>query len=269
MQAGSGFLVVYDGSYAGFLSAVFEIFRLRLDVASIVSEGENSGDLFRQSVSIETSAEQASRVSKALRERVGDDVSKLLCRAFLSGEEGIELRLYAYIRAVFKPYRGFDARNPLSAEMAPLLKIASSVVREIDLYYGMVRFQKVDGELYAARILPKYDIVTMLGSYFRHRLPDQQWLIYDDIRHYGIFYDLHSVAEVEIPGFKLPEDGDVRALEWVEYYRASFIKERRNPKLLRQNLPVRYWDALPERRAKARVGLGNPEVSSKPALLKC
>lgn len=263
-QAEAGFVVVYDGSYAGFLSAVFEIFRLHLEVASIVSGGAEAGDFFRQSVAVETAPGHAFRVDKALRERVGEDVSKLLCRAFLSGEPGIELLLYSYILAVFKPYRGFDARNPLSKEMAPLLKISRSVAREIDLYYGMVRFQKVDGELYAARILPKYDIVTLLGSYFRHRLPDQKWLIYDDIRHYGIFYDLHSVAEVEIPGFKLPEDGDVRTLEWVEYYRASFIKERRNPKLLRQNLPVRYWDALPERRAKARVGFGPPELKAKP-----
>lgn len=264
-----GCSVVYDGSYAGFLSAVFESFRQHLEVVDIVSDCAASGDFFRRSVAVATSAEQAFRVSKAIRERVGDDISKLLCRAFLSGEPGIELKLYAYIRAVFKPYLGFDPRNPLSPELAPLLKIAHSVARELDLYYGMVRFQKLGGELYAARILPKYDIVTLLGSYFRRRLPDQKWLIYDDLRHYGIFYDLHSVVEVEIPGFKLPEDGDERTLEWVEYYRASFIKERRNPRLLRRNLPVRYWDALPERRAEAKVGLGKAGTSAGPALLKC
>ena len=39
----------------------------------------------------------------------------------------------------------------------------------------------------------------------------------------------------------------VRSKLWKEYFNAINIKERNNPKLHRQNLPVRYWKYLTEK----------------------
>lgn len=247
-------ILVYDGSFAGFFSAVFESYRLRLNVRDICIEAHYQADMFCERMDIETSEEYAKRIQRGIRQRAGDDILETLYRAFLSEEEGVEMKLYAYLKRLFGPECDFAAHNPLSAELSPILLIAQSVIREWDLYLGMVRFQKVDDSLYVARILPKYNVVTLLAPHFKRRLPDQQWLIFDEKRKYGVYYDKVDVAEVEIENFKLPADTDEFCRGWEAYYRSVNIKERQNPICMRTHLPGRYWDALPERAQKLRTG---------------
>lgn len=248
------FILIYDGSFAGFFSAVFESYRLRLQVCNICICSHYQGDLFCERIDVETDMESAKRIKRGIIQRAGEDILETLYRAFLSEDDSVEMKLYAYLKRLFGPECDFAPRNPLSAEMIPVLQLAQSVTREYDLYLGMVRFQKVNESLYVARILPKYNIVSMLAPHFKRRLPDQEWLIFDEKRKYGIHYNQSSLSEVEIENFSLPKDDDEICRGWEAYYRSVNIKERENPLCLRRMLPGRYWDALPERTQKLNVG---------------
>ncbi len=163
------------------------------------------------------------------------------------------MMIYAYIKALFAQREDFNCLNPLSKELAPILKISQSVEREAHLYLGMARFQKVGAELFVATLLPKYNILSLITNHFKRRFPNEQWLLFDEIRKYGYYFNKHEINEVRIENFQMPKDDSEFAKNWEAYYRSASIKERKNLKLLKRCLPVRYWENLPEKKQKLRM----------------
>ena len=104
-----------------------------------------------------------------------------------------------------------------------------------------------------------YNVLSLVVSHFQDRFADQKWLIYDLKREYGYYYDLSTVAEVRFEEKEfhllsgiLSEDLMVKDEKlfqqmWKEYFKAIAIKERLNPKLHKQHLPVRFWKYLTEK----------------------
>lgn len=248
----------YDSTFDGFLSVVFEIYRQRLDVGDICPDrtaGDAPEDLFLQPFRVETSEESSRRLKRAIVNAAGEDVLLTLKTAYHSEEPGIEMKIFAYLRRLFSGVDKKFARNPASAEMLPLYKIAGSVRHEVGDMLGMVRFSKTSDGTYFSEIEPKYDILEFIIGHFRGRFANQRWAIYDSKRKYGVYYDGHSASEVFIPNLEAvtaDASPDVITRLWKEYYDAIAIKERTNPKLLRRCLPVRYWKHLPERQTNVR-----------------
>lgn len=260
MHRGSAMLSIqYDGTFDGFLSGVFEIYRQKLDVGEFVPERAYESDdaqsmqLFSQLFHVETNFDNACRLKRAIVKASSENVLNLLQAAFRSESAGIEMLLFAYLRKLFLglPNYGKDVTSP---EMLPLFKIAKSVLGEMHNLLGMVRFNKAPDGSYIAEIEPKYNVVDMLKGHFCSRMRNLRWAILDVKRGHGVFYDGCRATDVEIPA-----DGSVsRHLHnvappdeftrmWKSYYDAMAIKERLNPKLLKRCLPVRYWKHLPER----------------------
>ena len=255
----------YDSTFDGFLSAVFEIYRQRLDVTSFVAErsyeteGEAASDLFAQPFHIETSEDSAMRLKRAITKSASSDVLSLLETCFRSETVGIEMNILAYLRKLFAGLDPNYGHNPSSLEMIPLITIARSVRREMDNMLGMVRFNKAPDGMYIAEIEPKYDILEMIVGHFRGRYPNGTWAIIDVKRGFGVYYENRRTHFVTVPDPSViaahaPPDQFTQM--WKSYYDTMAIKERINPRLLRRCLPVRYWKHLPER----SLGV----VSSKP-----
>lgn len=244
--------IYYDSSFDGFLSVVFEIYRQRLSVEAITPnhrEGE-AADLFLQPFWVETSDESARRLKRAISNAASEDVLNMLNVAFRSEEDGVEMKILAFLRKLFAGIEPNYGRNPASMEMLPIFRIAQSVRREAGGMLGMVRFNKTSDGTYFAEIEPKYDILELMTSHFRGRFANERWAIYDSKRKFGVYYDGHSAEEITIPNLEAVKAGmppDAITQLWKDYYDSISIKERENPRLLRRCLPVRYWKHLPER----------------------
>ena len=247
--------ISYDSTFDGFLSVVFEIYRQHLEVGEIRPDRSDAPcNLFMQPFRIETSDDSAVRLKRAIANYAGEEILDLLDVVFRSEEEGVEMKILAYLRKLFDCKDPRYAKNPTSDEMLPLYMIARSVRREAGGMLGLVRFNKMDDGSYFAEIEPKYDILDLIVGHFRGRFANERWAIYDSSRSYGVFYDGQNPArcpvEMTIPDLaavKAATKTDDMVRLWQDYYKSISIKERENPKLLRQNLPVRYWKHLPER----------------------
>lgn len=165
--------IQYDSSFDGFLSVVFEIYRQHLDVGDIIPERSyetgalSSSDLFMTNFHVETNGESSRRLRRAIVNAANEDVLNLLETAFRSEECGIEMKLLTYLRKLFVGIDPNYGRNPSSAEMLPLLKIARCVRMEAGNLLGMVRFNKAPDGTYISEIEPKYDVLDMLVGHFR------------------------------------------------------------------------------------------------------
>lgn len=246
----------YDSTFNGFLSAIFEIYRQRLDVSCFVAErpyeteGDAATDLFAQPFHIETSEESAQRLKRAIVKAASKDVLCLLETCFRSENANIEMNILAYLRKLFAGLDPNYGRNPSSLEMIPLITIARSVRREMDNMLGMVRFNKAPDGMYISEIEPKYDILEMIIGHFRSRYPNGNWAIVDVKRGYGVYYENYKTHFVTVPDpsyISAHAPPDQFTQMWKSYYDTMAIQERINPRLLRRCLPVRYWKHLPER----------------------
>ena len=248
--------IQYDSTFEGFLSAVFEIYRQHLDVGEFRPDrgdgnlGDGTpGDMFMQPFRIETSEESANRLHRAILNFASEEVYNLLHAAHLSEEPGVEMKILAYLKKLFEGLDPNYGRNPASAEMLPLYKIAQSVRREAGGLLGLVRFAVGPDNVLYAEIEPRFNVLQLMETHFAKRFANEKWLIYDSKRGYGIFHDKSGCQVVHLPGYKSGSMDlkDAFTELWKEFYDSIAIKERENPKLLRRCLPVRYWKHLPER----------------------
>src|SRR5689334_15634424 len=95
-------LLVYDGSFDGFLSAVFDVYDYKFTNVSFTPEANYQKNIFDQSHIVATSEEKAGRVWKGLEQRLSAEALNQLYKTFLSEIKDIESVLLAYIQYAFR-----------------------------------------------------------------------------------------------------------------------------------------------------------------------
>lgn len=252
--------VLYDGSFEGFLTAVFHVYELRLRQVSIRPKPRWEQSLFESPVELATDAQKADRVWNGLKKKLSPRGTSNLHYAFLSEEPSIEDHLLGYIRyALASPYPiDSDFSNPFVLKVS---QTAKSVGREKHRMEAFVRFRLSKDQIYFATIAPDFNVLPLITKHFKSRYADQQWIIYDVKRNFGIYYNLKEVAIISIDfpeGFDpLQTTTDFFASEelefqdlWQNYFDSTNIPARKNLKLHVQHVPKRYWRFLSEKQQR-------------------
>ena len=89
--------LIYDGSFNGFLTAVFIAFEEKISVVDIQPNGKTQNGLFSESETIFTNVAKAKRVWNGVRSKSSSAINNIYF-AFLSEKEGIEMLCYTYIQ---------------------------------------------------------------------------------------------------------------------------------------------------------------------------
>jgi len=248
--------LIYDGSFNGFLTAVFLAFEERLKVVDIQKNGQGQNGLFSETEAIFTNIEKAKRVWNGVRSKSYNAISNIYF-AYLSETEGIEMMLFEYIKKLMM-HKG--KQSDFSDETVLYIsQLARKVGREKHRMEAFVRFQLTKDDIYFANIEPDFDVLPLISKHFRNRYADQQWLIYDVKRKYGIFYNLEGVEIVSLNlneihfnrtrKSKVFTEGEYDYQDlWNNYFKSTNIKSRINRKLHTQHVPKRYWKYLSEKK---------------------
>ncbi|MBC29407.1 MAG: DNA metabolism protein [Muricauda sp.] len=249
--------LIYDGSFNGFLTAVFVAFDEKINVADIQKNGQGQNGLFSETETIFTNVEKAKRVWNGIRSKSYNAITNIYF-AFLSEEEGIELLLYTYIQKLMAAKKGKEM-DYSDGFVLKISQLARSVGREKHRMEAFVRFQLTKDNIYFANIEPDFDVLPLISKHFRNRYADQQWLIYDVKRRYGIYYDLEGVEIISLDLNEIhfnrtrkskvfaEKEYDYQEL-WNDYFKSTHIKSRINRKLHTQHVPKRYWKYLSEKK---------------------
>lgn len=247
---------IYDNSWEGLLTVIFEIYRSKEQPAGIVGDEAFNGSLFGEQSEVPTESAKAKRVGRKIRS-LSSTFHTQLYKVFLSERDEREMLIYRLVRLVLQDSSKIngDYRNP---DLLRLKQIVKEVGREVHRMHAFVRFQRTADDIWFAAIEPDFDVVPLIGRHFRQRYADQRWLIYDVKRKYGLHYDLEKMEFVQLdlkkssfPG-ELPEDSlheEEKAYQklWKEYFSSVNISARKNMKLHVQQLPRRYWKYLFEK----------------------
>ena len=256
--SGAGLVLLHDGSFEGFLSAVFDAFRLRLGGARVASRLRHVANLLEESRELETDSVQARRVWEGILARAGKEVAAMYRAAFLCEEEDVDDALWKCLRDLFSGTDGARGRNLLEPHVHAVHAAACRVRHEAHLFTGFVRFQQAHDNSLCAVVAPEHDILELLGPHFLARLPGQPWMIADSRRGRVLGCDGASFRLMECDPAQLPRDAReaVRLVPesedrwrdlWTVFYDSVNIPERSNPRQLARLLPRKYWSYLPER----------------------
>lgn len=250
--------IVYDGSFEGFLTVIFECYARKIVPVDICSERVFQENLFTAKLHISCDENKASRVWKALKMKLHKRNKYMPFFAFLSESPNIEMKLYRFIRRVFDSTKSIETDYG-DQDVLELRKIERQVMQETVRIHQFVRFGQTRDGLYFAPVEPAYNVLPLATQHFRTRFSDQRWLIYDIKRDFGFFYDLQQIHEVVLTEKQFsPVNGQIQdhlAKEeeqfyqalWRDYYNQISIKDRKNLRLQRQHMPRRYWKFLPEK----------------------
>ncbi len=242
--------LLYDGTIDGLLTAVAEGADSADAEVDLCPSRDYQPALFEASCPVEADPSRVQRLLDEVRTRGSKRTVGRVLYAAMSERGDIGRALVGYVRQVRR--LGAKADDFLTdASVGRVHEVARTVGRELHRLKGLVRFRELeDGTLWAP-IDPEANIVAPLALYFKGRVPSEVWLIHDVRRRLAIRWDLNDLAWVERDALP-PENPDLAENEeayqtmWRTYFRTIGIKERRNPRLQRQNMPVRYWKHLIE-----------------------
>lgn len=239
----SDIIYVYDGSYYGMFTAIFDAVYAHVIPANIVTDDRLQLTFNSRYFETLTDITKAKRVIAAARKKLGDRAMQQVYRAFLSSGEHKELSIYHYIMLGFKV--GTKANNMLTNKhVFSVSTLSQNVSRETDKIMGFIRFSVMKSGVQYCRFSPENNILPLMLSHFSARFSSIPLVIHDTKRCLLGIYDLKDKYIISAEGFTPPnKSSDEENFEemWKLFYNTIGIKERKNTKLMKQMMPARYF----------------------------
>lgn len=253
-------IYIYDKTFDGLLTAVFDAYFRKTFPDELLSEGDALPLFYDELHTVVTDEEKAARVWRGLQKKVSSSALGCLAQSWLSELPEVGILIFRYIRKAIDSPRSIET-NFADPDVLEFSRMWKRVDWERLRMLQFIRFQKAaDGTFFAA-VEPEKNALPLAIDHFKDRFADQPWLIYDIKRAYGFYYDLKEVRQVTfeegsreghlVTGM-LDEslmDKDEKLFQqlWKTYFKAICIKERLNPRKHKQDMPVRYWKHMTEK----------------------
>ncbi|RZL15710.1 MAG: DNA metabolism protein [Pedobacter sp.] len=250
-------LLTYDHSFEGFLTAVFEVYEYKLEPVEIRKEGLPLPGMFTTIKQVFTNSDKAERVFIRLKATLGDLGLHRILYTLLTEDEDCEKHLLNVIKYALASPKQNIINDFSNVSVLKLSQYTKNVGREKHRMEAFVRFKLTSDEIYFAEIEPDFNVLPVIAKHFKDRYQDQKWIIFDNKRHYGIYYDLKSVQIIEMKyntllsnenGLEVfKKDEFIYQKLWKTYFERTNIKARKNTRLHVQHVPKRYWKYLIEK----------------------
>lgn len=249
-------IYVFDGSLEGLLTAVFEYFERKPKTVALKVDKVFQPDAFTETLHIVNNRHKADRVWQGLQKKLDKQWRRRFYCAYLAELPEIYDALFHFACYIFANKDGAE-KNYGNSYVLAISQTATKVEREKHRMEAFIRFQHTADGMFYCGIDPDFNVLPLIVKHFKDRYADQQWIIYDLKRHYGLYYDLLSVEEVNIDintaNLKQPskqqlnEKEELYANLWKDYFKSTNIESRKNTKLHLQHVPKRYWKYLTEK----------------------
>jgi len=241
-------MLVYDGTVEGLFSAMDHVLKSKTPSPRFTISADDAG-LFDEVFYHKTDFIMAKNLYIRIEAKINRESLKNIFYCYLSCSRDKDQIIFDYIRA------GFEFGNKLDRRLAmypvnEMNKIVSRVKLESHRMLGLVRFSSVEGDTFYAEIEPDNDILPLISGHFFRRMPGEKWIIHDKKRGTAAINrngrtEILCIKPDRTPDSDLSED--IYSGLWKNFYSSIAIKDRTNPRLQKQFMPVRYWKHLVEK----------------------
>ena len=136
--------------------------------------------------------------------------------------------------------------NPADADVVRAMALAQAVRRDSHKMKAFVRFRAVPGEdnAFIAWFEPEHAIVDRVAPFFVRRFTGMRWAILTPMR--SAWWDGEALHMGDGARQSDAPTEDAQESLWRAYYANIFNPARLNQRMMRQEMPVKYWKHLPE-----------------------
>lgn len=252
-------LYQFDNSFEGILTALFDAYSRKRFPDRLLGSQEMPPLFYEELYCVHTDMEKAERVWKAIQKKLSRTAVNWVIKCWLSEEEGTGDLLFHFLHKVVAASRSIET-NFTDPHVAAVMQLGKKVGGEQLRVMQFMRFQKTADGIYWGAMEPIYNVLPLTVIHFRDRFSDQPWIIYDNRRQYGYYYNLKEIDEITfsspsaplLQAHRLDEewlDKDEKLFQelWKSYFNSICIRERLNPVKHKKDMPVRYWKYLTEK----------------------
>lgn len=245
--------IVYENTFQGFLTAIYESFYLRETPDKIISKFDYLRDfqlqLDTEIIEVAVNIKNAQKVYNSIIKKLSQETLKNIYYLFLSSDYNKGTLAYHYLKFAYK--KGKYADKFLTNEnVKPVHDIVLKVKFESHRMKGLLRFKLLENGIYYAAYEPDHDITELIAPHFSKRLNNQYWIIHDVRRLKAALFNKEEWLITDLTEKELPplSDKEIEIQEiWKKYFKHISINERKNTKTQRSFMPVRYWKYLVEK----------------------
>ncbi|MCI8554197.1 MAG: DNA metabolism protein [Clostridiales bacterium] len=248
MPEGRDMMLVYDGTFEGFLTAVFDSYGSGYAQCLIASQEQCQPRWGMDIREVSTDTEKYERVMAGVRRRMGQEGYEQVWTGFLSDDPRREDILLAYIRLGMKA--GQRIHQMLTDDrVIAQTKMSGLVRREAHLLIQFARFACMSGGVYYAAITPEHHCLALLMPHFVDRFRVQPFVLHDKTHQLAGVFDRKEWVIASAEDLTLPDcSDDEQAWQkmWKAFYDTVAIRERYNPRCRMNHMPKKYWKNMVE-----------------------
>lgn len=212
-------------------------------------------ELFQEYIQVTPDTGKSTKVADTIRRRLGDEVYLTLCQAILANElhthkNGLDKADCIY-RALLLGFSMPDGSKVLDALNLPyihrIFELSRATSMEAHHLLGFLRFSELTNGVLFATIHPKNYVLPLLAEHFTDRLPQENFLIYDENRRLAVLHRAGSsylIADASSLNEDMKKRYSGNELEyrklWCCFFDSIAIEARCNPALQSQNIPLRF-----------------------------
>lgn len=265
------YIFVCEDSLNGILTGIYDAWNYKVahrtslcedEIALSCKEPENYS-LFDEYETVPPSTTKAGKVRTTLTSRFGIEFYTILANALLATElhekRGTMDKANAvYKTVVFAFAKSSTTSAPYGARVlhylgnpcvARVFELSRSIQNEAHHLFGFLRFQELANGVLFSTIHPKNDCITILAEHFTDRLPQENFMIYDENRKTAAIHaagkdfmlvDASELDETLLHRFSEKEEAYQKL--WKAFFESIAIEARANAKLQTQNIPKRFWN---------------------------
>lgn len=242
-------IYLYDGSFEGLLTAIFEAYNRHEIPERILSEANYQPGILDEYLLIKRDDAKAERVYNSIRTKISPTSLENIYYTYLSEYDETGTWIYQYVKLGL--VMGKKVEMHLSDDRALRIhKTNLKVTCEMHKLLGMLRFNRLSNDIFYAPLEPRYNIVSLIAPHFAERMPDQNWVIHDVKRRIAAVHNQEGwfMTPFEFNQHIAVDQKEALCQElWKQYFDSIAISTRHNPKLQKQLMPVRYWKYLTEK----------------------
>ncbi len=235
-------IYIFDGTFFGFLTVVFECFQNKNFDCGIQEDGIIQESFCFEYKHIETDNVKAERVVLGIKRKISQRAFENVYMSFLSFQKNRFTDILKYLKLGFKVGRRVDDYKTLDYVLN-VIKNRRAVGEEAHLLTGFVRFAQTKENVLYSEISPDNDVIEIVANHFANRLRTEKWIINDVKRKKCALYDngnlliMENVSKLEISN---SDDEELWQNLWIDFFNTISIEDRKSSRRQNQMLPKKF-----------------------------
>ncbi|MDF2802997.1 MAG: hypothetical protein K0S61_2900 [Anaerocolumna sp.] len=217
-----------------------------IEIRVLTEENQGNMELFCEYIYVLEEEEKVKKVIKAIKDKISARALEIVLTAACSCDSDKADDIYRFL------ILGFSMGNKIldyttHDVVLKIFNMNRNVGNETHHYKGFARFIEIENKILLGKITPKNDIIRLLAPHFSDRLGLENFIIYDEFRKTAIIHRsgypwvYTNADDLDLDSFSKGTKEEIEFSKlWKTFFNTIAIEERKNPKLQRNNIPLRF-----------------------------